>query len=301
MLFLSISLTAIAQNPKKAPVRVADAKVERIFAGLASTPDNPPQAAEAKSDAKKARKSFRIMIDPGRGGEDNGAKGPKGLIEKDIALGLAKRLQTALNGRDCEVLLSRETDQFIPLWERAKLANDAQADLFISLHLNAARFRGAKGSEVYFLSLDQGDADAAAVAALENAGNAGPSSEAAQVPKNALLDSILQDLAQKAYLQESERLAVLIQQQLNRLGGIKQRGVKQAPFVVLRGAAMPAVLVEVGFISNPKESAKFRDIKFQRKVAEVIATAVRRYIARGVGTPRRQARSNGDTPQGPIE
>lgn len=266
LLFLSISLTAIAQNPKKVP----------------------------------SHKPIRIMIDPGHGGEDNGAKGPKGLIEKSIVLQLAKRLQSALSGKDWEVMLTREDDVFIPLWERAKLANEAQANLFISLHLNAARSKGAKGSEVYFLTLGQGDADAAAVAALENAGNDGPGEKPAQPSKDALLDSILQDLAQKAYLQESERLAVMIQQQLNRLGGIKQRGVKQAPFVVLRGAAMPAVLVEVGFISNPKESAKFRDTKFQRKVADVIATAIRRYVARGVETPRRQARSNGDTPQQPI-
>lgn len=230
---------------------------------------------------------LKIAVDPGHGGEDGGAKGPKGLREKDATLELARDLKAALEEAGFEALLTREDDTFIPLWDRARMANEAGADLFLSLHLNAAKARAATGSEVFFLSLDQGDSDAAEVAALENAG-------AAERPaQDSVLSSILQDLAQKAYLQESERLAVRIQTQLNHLGGIKERGVKQAPFVVLRGAAMPAVLLEAAFISNPKEESKLRDAGFRRKVAESIALGVRLFFTAGSSTARRRAASQG--------
>ena len=225
---------------------------------------------------------LKIAVDPGHGGEDRGAKGAKGLQEKDAALALALALKVVLEDQGFEVLLTRKEDFFIPLWDRARKANEAGADLFISLHLNAARAKAAKGSEVFFLSLGQGDSDAAAVAALENSGvKDRPAPES-------VLSSILEDMAQKAYLQESERLAVHLQTQLNHLGGIKERGVKQAPFVVLRGAAMPAVLVEAAFISNPKEELKLRDSVFRRKVAESLAQGVRRFFTAGNHTPRRK-------------
>ena len=211
-----------------------------------------------------------------------GAKGRKGLREKDTALDLAQELKSVLQSAGFEVLLTRDQDVFVPLWDRAKLANDAGADLFLSLHLNAARARSAKGSEVYFLSLDEGDRDGTEVAALENADAGNPPTP------DSVLFSILQDLAQKAYLQESERLAVNVQNQLNRLGGIKERGVKQAPFVVLRGAAMPAVLVEVAFISNPIEEKKLKEAVFRRKVAEAIAKGVKRFFGAVPFTARRR-------------
>jgi len=222
-------------------------------------------------------------VDPGHGGEDHGAKGAKGLKEKDAVLGLAGALVRELGEAGMEARLTRDTDAFVPLWDRARLANQAGADLFISLHLNAADARQAKGSEVYFLSLGAGDRDAAQIAAQEN-GAAGRPAD----PEN-VVAGILDDLAQEAYLRDSERLAVAIQAQLNRLGGIKQRGVKQAPFVVLRGAAMPAVLVETVFISNPREEAKLKDPAFLKKAAQAITLGVRRYFAGGDGTVRRKA------------
>ena len=226
----------------------------------------------------------RIMLDPGHGGDDAGARGPKRvpILEKDAALDLALALGRCLREAGFEVSFTRSEDVFIPLWDRAKKANEAGADLFLSLHLNAARTRGARGSEVYFLSLGAGDADAAALAAAENAGGGAQ-------PGGDVVASILDDLAQKAYLQDSERLALAIQGQLNALGGIKQRGVKQAPFVVLRAAAMPAVLVETAFISNPKEAAKLRDPAFRRQVAQSITRGVQRFLAGGAATARRRA------------
>jgi N-acetylmuramoyl-L-alanine amidase len=226
-----------------------------------------------------------VYLDPGHGGEDLGAHGARGLKEKDAVLELAEALAKELRQSGMEPVLTRSTDTLIPLWERARMANEAGADLFISLHLNAAKARQAKGSEVYFLTLGAGDRDAAEIAAQEN----GPDPVRPHPDADNVVAGILDDLAQEAYLRDSERLAVAIQDQLNRLGGIKQRGVKQAPFVVLRGAAMPAVLVETVFISNPKEEAKLKDPAFLRKAAQAITLGVRRYFAGAEGPSRRRA------------
>jgi len=221
------------------------------------------------------------MVDPGHGGDDGGAKGPKGLKEKTAALEIGQAVAARLAAAGFQALLTRDDDTFIPLWDRARVANAQGADLFISLHLNAARAKAARGSEVFFLSLGKGDDED--VVAVENAG-----AGAAPASADSVVASILDDLAQKAFLQDSERLAVAVQGQLNRLAGIKERGVKQAPFIVLRGAAMPAVLVEVAFISNPKEEEKLKDAAFRAKVAEAITQGVRRYFAETNGSVRRR-------------
>jgi len=230
---------------------------------------------------------LKVVLDAGHGGEDGGAKGHKGLREKDAALSLAKALGRRLQEAGLEVAYTREDDTFIPLWERAKRANDQGADLFVSLHLNAASARAAKGSEVYFLSLSEGDQDAEALADVENAGGEGAPPPA----PDSVVASILDDLAQKAFLEDSERLAVEVQTQLNRLAGIKERGVKQARFVVLRSAAMPAVLVETAFISNPKEEQKLKDPAFVDQVAQAIARGVRGFLAGSTGPVKRKAES----------
>jgi N-acetylmuramoyl-L-alanine amidase len=225
---------------------------------------------------------LKVMLDPGHGGDDGGAKGAKGLKEKTAAMELARAVGGKLEAAGFEAAYTRDNDSFVPLWDRAKAANAQGADLFISLHLNAARAKAARGSEVYFLSLGQGENDE--VAAAENAG-----AESTAQGSDSVVASILDDLAQKAFLQDSERLAVAVQGQLNLLAGIKERGVKQAPFIVLRGAAMPAILVEVAFISNPKEEVKLKDSAFRTKVAEAITLGVRRYFAETSGGVRRRA------------
>jgi N-acetylmuramoyl-L-alanine amidase len=246
-------------------------------------------ASVPKSETPKAPIRLKVALDAGHGGDDRGAKGRAGLLEKDVALRLAAVLAERLRADGFDPYLTRPGDAFVALWDRAKLANEAGADLFVSLHLNAARARGAKGSEVYFLSLGAGDVDAETLAA-EN----GPAEAVPEKPDpDGVVASILEDLAQKAYLQDSEKLAVEIQLQLNRLGGIKERGVKQAPFVVLKGAAMPAVLVETAFISNPKEEAKLKDPAFIRKVADAIARGIRTYTLEANGGVRRRAAQPG--------
>nr|WP_320131418.1 N-acetylmuramoyl-L-alanine amidase [uncultured Holophaga sp.] len=238
--------------------------------------------AWADSPKHPAPSRLVVALDAGHGGEDVGAEGPGDLVEKDVALGLVKALQTRLEKAGFKVVLTRSEDVFIPLVDRAQKANEAGADVFLSLHLNASKAKGARGSEVYFLSLHQGDADAAAIAAQENAG------ERPAAPGD-VVAGILDDLAQKAYLQDSERLAVAIQNQLNQVGNIKQRGVKQAPFAVLRRAAMPAALVEAAFISNPREARKLQDPVFVGHLADAITTGIRRFLAPGRPRVQRKA------------
>jgi N-acetylmuramoyl-L-alanine amidase len=249
---------------------------------------------------------FLVMVDPGHGGEDDGAHGRKGLVEKDVALELGEELGRQLEAAGLEVRLTRDRDVFVPLWDRARLANAEHADLFISLHLNADQHRSAKGSEVYFLSPTSADQATADLAAVENAGSGQPGSgqPASGQPASGqpgsgppgeqdpdqVVAGILHNLAQEAYLRDSERLAVAIQGQLNHLGGIRQRGVKQAPFVVLRGAGMPAVLVETAFISNPREEARLRDPAFRTRVAQAITRGVRRFLATSGVLARRGTR-----------
>jgi N-acetylmuramoyl-L-alanine amidase len=234
-----------------------------------------------------------VMVDPGHGGEDDGAHGRKGLVEKDVALELGEELARQLAAAGLEVRLTRDRDVFVPLWDRARLANAEHADLFISLHLNADRSRSAKGSEVFFLSPASADQATADLAEVENAGSGLPGSglpDGQPMDQDSVVAGILHNLAQEAYLRDSERLAVAIQGQLNHLGGIKQRGVKQAPFVVLRGAAMPAVLVETAFISNPREEARLRDPAFRTRVAQAITRGVRRFLATSGVLARRGTR-----------
>jgi len=150
------------------------------------------------------------------------------------------------------------------------VANQYKADLFLSVHMNAAPTKGAHGSEVYFLSLEASDELAKKAAESENAsaGHAGTQSD---------LKLILWDLAQQEYLAESNHFAQSIQEEMNALAGIQNRGVKQAPFKVLVGATMPAALVEVAFISNPDEEAKLKNEQFQNTVVDALTRAVQRY------------------------
>jgi len=216
-----------------------------------------------------------IVIDPGHGGKDVGAIGVGGLLEKDATLAIAKKLAAILmrtvGGR---VVLTRNDDSAIPLDQRTAIANQYQADVFVSIHLNAARTKGAKGSETYFLSLDASDELARRAAEREN-------ETAAVVPGAAAdLRFILWDLAQQDYMKESSQLAELIQEELSRASGVENRGVKQAPFKVLVGATMPAALVEVAFISNSDDEMRLRTEEFQTKIATTLATAVERFKRR---------------------
>ena len=217
-----------------------------------------------------------IVIDPGHGGRDFGASGYlKGVYEKDIVLKIAKKLAKKIrNELQCEVLLTRTRDRYLTLEERTAIANTKNADLFISIHTNAARSRKAFGIETYFLNLATDD-ESILVAARENATSTKNISD---------LQTILTDLMQNAKINESSRLAGHVQTALckhlkkNRYGRINNKGVKQAPFYVLLGAQMPAILIETSFISNPKECKRLITPKYQERLCEAIVNGIKKYI-----------------------
>jgi N-acetylmuramoyl-L-alanine amidase len=224
-----------------------------------------------------------VVLDPGHGGVETGAIGPSGLQEKDLTLDIARRLKSMLERQGATVVLTRDEDRVLPLDDRTAIANHNRAVLFISIHLNSSKRKTAVGAETYFLSTDATDDEARTLAGLENKAYEPPGAVASTTPGSPpghALELILWDLAQNSFLVESSRLAEAIQAQLNAATGVRDRGVRQAPFRVLMGATMPAILIEAGFISNPEEEARFRDDAYKDKVADAIARAVASITAR---------------------
>jgi N-acetylmuramoyl-L-alanine amidase len=217
----------------------------------------------------------RVVIDPGHGGKDYGAPGYlRGVHEKTVVLQIAKRLARKVETElKCDAVLTRTTDRYLTLEERTAIANTQNADLFISIHTNAVRDRRAYGIETFFLNLAT-DEDAIRVAARENATSAKNISD---------LETILYDLMQNAKISESSRLAAMVQQEVylhlkNNFSHIRSKGVKQAPFYVLLGAQMPALLVETSFISNPRECKRLTSAKYQEELCDGIIRGIRKYI-----------------------
>ena len=215
-----------------------------------------------------------VVIDPGHGGDDNGASSPTGLTEKEVTLAVARRLARTLEGRGHSVRLTRDGDQGRALSDRTALANRLDATVFVSLHANASTVSSVTGAETYYMSLD-GASDEAAAATAELENQAGSSAE-----DRSPLDLILWDLAQAEVLNESSRLALSVQGRLNARLGLRDRGVKQAPFVVLTGATMPAILVEVGFLSNPSEAERLTQPDSQQALADAIAAGIEDFLRR---------------------
>jgi N-acetylmuramoyl-L-alanine amidase len=216
-----------------------------------------------------------IVIDPGHGGKDYGAPGYyKGVHEKRIVLDISKKLKKKIEQElNCTVYLTRSTDRYLSLEERTAIANTKNADLFISIHTNSARDRRAYGIETYFLNLATDD-EAIRVAALENQTSTKNISD---------LETILNDLMQNAKIHESKGLATSVQTSLNShmrksYNRIRNKGVKQAPFYVLIGAQMPAILVETSFISNPRECKRLTSPQYQNHLCDGIIKGIRRYI-----------------------
>ncbi len=218
----------------------------------------------------------KIIIDPGHGGEDKGAVSKSGVMEKDIVLKIAYKLAKELQKRGYEVVLTRYTDVYVPLKDRTGIANSNNGDLFISIHLNAS-YRKASGAETYILSLD-GYKQVSDTVAFENREiKSGKSNKDKNQNQGSPVSFILWDMAQREYIKDSEKFGEYIQEGLNNLMGIRDRGVKQAPLVVLKGLDMPGVLVEVGFLSNPVEETKLKSERYQDKVVKVLANSVDRY------------------------
>ncbi len=243
-------------------------------------PSEPPPdpGAEPTPATPRLDDHTVIVIDPGHGGSENGAVGPTGLREKEVALDLARRLKQALQlDPRMSVVLTRDEDRHLDLDERAAVANHNRADLLISIHLNSSPRNAAYGAETYYLSNEASDDEARTTAALENRSSGVDQIHMTDQGEQRNLDLVLWDLAQNRFIAQSAALAESIQQHMNRLTGTRDRGVRQAPFRVLMGATMPAVLVEVGFISNPEEEQRFRGLSYRNRVVDALAAAVREF------------------------
>jgi N-acetylmuramoyl-L-alanine amidase len=234
------------------------------------TPDpGSPTTPEDILSRNSGPTALRIVaLDPGHGGGEVGAEGKSGLVEKDLVLSIARRLRDLLQERlGLQVILTRDGDRELALDERTALANNHKADLFISIHADASPSREAKGSSVYFLSYGSSDGEAA-VASARGRSSVDPG-----------LDFILWDMAQASHLSQSSRLAEIFQEELLTATGSEKgnRGIKQNTFRVLKGATMPAVLVEVGFISNSEEEELLKSSEYQDRLAEALYRGVVRF------------------------
>jgi N-acetylmuramoyl-L-alanine amidase len=260
---------------------VRPAAVERVAAVPAAP--GPESGSSSGPPPKNSTGSFsisrqlglgvsRIVIDAGHGGHDPGAKG-KGISEAELVLDVALRLEALLQKvPGVEVILTRRTDEFIALQERTAIANREGADLFLSIHANASPNAMARGIETYFLNFAN-NLSAAAVAARENA---------ASGQTMAALPDIVKTIALNNKLDESRDFATQIQHAMvDRLRSanktIKDLGVKQAPFVVLIGAAMPSVLAEISFVTNPQEVKLLKGNPYRQRIAEALFAAIRKY------------------------
>jgi len=217
----------------------------------------------------------RIVIDPGHGGHDTGTIGPSGLMEKDLVLDVARRLGTLLSTRlGADVVYTRDDDTFIPLENRTAIANEEQADLFVSIHANSSDDPAARGVETYYLNFTS-SADALEVAARENAASEKSVHE---------LKDLVKKIALKEKVEESREFASDVQKALYtglaaRTADFRDRGVKKAPFVVLIGANMPSILAEISFVSNPTDERKLESGPYRQKIAESLYRGIARYAS----------------------
>jgi len=257
-------------------------EISRLDPVISAVPERIA-VAKAEEQEKKSRtvkkpiisKIRRIVVDPGHGGHDPGAVGPSGIQEKDVVLAIGLRLRDLLKEElGLDVVMTRSSDVFIPLEERTAIANKVGADLFVSVHANAAPNRTAAGIETYYLNLAKTD-KVAQLAAKEN----GTSLE-----KVSVLQAILFDLMANYKLNDSAHLADEVQKALHKKirtvhNDVKNLGVKQGPFYVLVGASMPSILVETAFLSNATEESRLKDPAYQNSAAEGIYEGVRNYIS----------------------
>ena len=259
--------------------------VKSAVAALTEPEDAPARATKAREirsaalgsgtslAAQLGLKTRRVVVDAGHGGKDTGAIGPRGVREKDLTLAIARRVGARLKSLGFEVVMTRKGDAFVSLDERTRIANEAHADLFVSIHCNAARRRKLEGVETWTLNVSS-NRYAARLAAFENA-------EADRTVSDLRL--ILADLATKANASDARDLAQSVQSSLvrtlrSRVGPVRDHGVKQALFYVLLGTRMPSILVETGFISNPAEETRLKSARFQEGTAEAIARGVKEYV-----------------------
>src|SRR5687767_1531304 len=259
-------------KPGRAPVVMAS-NASRTAPALAAAPSVPPQNSNGTfSLARQLGLGVtRVVIDPGHGGHDPGAR-VNGISEAALVLDVAARLEDLLKKQNVEVVLTRRTNAYVALEERTALANRSDADLFLSIHANASTAQSARGVETYFLNFAS-NPEAEAIAARENAGSAKSMRH---------LPDIVQAIAMNNKLDESRDFATIVQstlyaqlRQTNKT--LKNLGVKQAPFMVLVGAQMPIVLAEISFMSNRAEATLLKTDRYKQQIAEALSAGIMRY------------------------
>lgn len=274
----------VPSGPTAAPVPAANAPAETPAAtakppAMPRVPPAPvalPPSLTKGGDYSLARQLGlgvqRIVIDAGHGGHDPGAQG-NGIVEKDLVLDIALRLQTLLAEQPgVEVVLTRDTDVFIPLEERTAIANRAGADLFLSIHANASTRKEARGLETYYLNFAS-NPEAEAVAARENATSSQSMGHLPELVKAIALNNKLAESREFAGLVQTNMVRKLKQQNKT----VRDLGVKQAPFVVLIGAAMPSVLAEISFLTNKTEASLLKQNAYKNRIAQALCDAVLKY------------------------
>ena len=265
--------TPIVRAVKDAVAAITEPEEEPATAAKAREMRSAALASGSSLATQLGLKVRRVVVDAGHGGKDTGAIGPHKVREKDMTLAIARKVASRLRSIGFNVILTRNDDRFVPLDERTRIANEAHADLFISIHCNAAKRRKLEGVETWTLNVSA-DRYAARLAAFENA-------DADRTVSD--LRMILADLATKANASDARDLAQSVQSSLvrtlrGRVGKTHDHGVKQALFYVLLGTHMPSILVETGFISNPAEESRLKSTKFQDGTAEAIARGVKDFV-----------------------
>lgn len=273
----------LAENDEPEPIQTAEGVIPlsteseeepREVKAALPVPASPSSNGDYSLIRTLGLKVGRVVIDPGHGGRDTGTIGPSGLLEKDLVLDVSRRLKELLEKRlGLDVILTRSDDRFIPLEERTAIANQKGADLFISIHANASRNRRVSGIETFVLDFATTPAEQE-VASRENASAQRTIRE---------LEDLLKQIALGDYNQESRDLASAIQTSLfeevrRHRPANQNRGVKQAPFIVLMGSNMPSILTEIGFISNPEDEAFFRRDDSRDSVALALFRGVEGYF-----------------------
>jgi N-acetylmuramoyl-L-alanine amidase len=265
-----------AEGSTPAPATTKPAPNPSAPADKVITPAKAPNAGTRSLVRSLGLKLSRVVIDAGHGGHDAGSSGPGGYTEKELVLDVAQRLKELVETElGAEVVMTRSDDTFVPLESRTEIANQQEADLFISIHANSSRIRAARGVETYFLNFTS-SREALETASRENAASERSIHE-------------LQDLVKKIMLRdkvdESRELAQQIQHSMAaRKNAGTDRGVKQAPFIVLIGANMPSILAEICFISNPQEEKLVRTAENRQAIAQSLFEGVRSYAESLSGT-----------------
>jgi N-acetylmuramoyl-L-alanine amidase len=263
-----------------AKVTPAAATIPPLSASVSPSETALPAKRNSSGDRSMIRvlglKVGRVVLDPGHGGHDTGTVGPEGLREKDLVLDVAQRLGRLIEEKmGSEVIFTRSDDTFVPLERRTEIANEAKADLFLSIHANSSPLRTAAGVETFYLNFTTSKS-ALDLAARENAGS--------QMSVYELQD-LLQKIALKDKVEESREFATRVQSALYTLSArpvdarSKDRGVKKAPFVVLIGASMPSVLAEIGFISNAHDESIMRREDYRQRTAEALYKGLSSYAS----------------------